>query len=545
MGYSKHSLNKKPNEEKAASSENGLSMPAVSVLQKAAPEEELQMKSAIVQKAAPEEELQMKSIVQKAAPEEELQMKSAIVQKVAPEEELQMKSIVQKAAPEEELQMKSAIVQKASPEEELQMKSVVQKAAPEEELQMKSAIVQKAAPEEELQMKSVVQKAAPEEELQMKSAIVQKASPEEELQMKSVVQKAAPEEELQMKSAIVQKAAPEEELQMKSVVQKAAPEEELQMKSAIVQKAAPEEELQMKSVVQRKENKTGMPDQLKSGIENLSGMDMSDVKVHYNSSQPAQLNALAYAQGSDIHIGPGQEQHLAHEAWHVVQQRQGRVKPTMQMKQGVAVNDDPGLEHEADVMGAKALSTALPVSQLKEQAFYTNGKSIQRRLYANVADAEEEWNNNLDIAEEWEISDLISNYVETTEGNWYNPGFDKQAAITTLKYKIKAKMTEKYEKEETESADLDWGDMKAYLNNLAADGIAKCISITWLGAMGGHNNDTWKIKGLEIKTEVMGSIALDAHTRGRGNKNLNPARDSIKSVIKVFNENLADHISKV
>jgi hypothetical protein len=49
------------------------------------------------------------------------------------------------------------------------------------------------------------------------------------------------------------------------------------------------------------------------------------VNVHYGSSQPAQLNAHAYAQGSDIHMGAGQEQHLPHEAWHVVQQQRGRV----------------------------------------------------------------------------------------------------------------------------------------------------------------------------------------------------------------------------
>jgi hypothetical protein len=102
-------------------------------------------------------------------------------------------------------------------------------------------------------------------------------------------------------------------------------------------------------------NNTGLPDQLKSGIESLSGLSMDDVRVHYNSSQPAQLNALAYAQGSDIHLAPGQERHLPHEAWHVVQQAQGRVRPTLQMKEGVQVNDDPGLEREADVMGAKAL----------------------------------------------------------------------------------------------------------------------------------------------------------------------------------------------
>ncbi|HXU92523.1 MAG TPA: DUF4157 domain-containing protein [Gallionella sp.] len=101
---------------------------------------------------------------------------------------------------------------------------------------------------------------------------------------------------------------------------------------------------------------TGLPDNLKNGIESLSGISMDSVKVHYNSSQPAQLNALAYAQGTDIHVAPGQEQHLPHEAWHVVQQAQGRVRPTMQMKAGVPVNDDKSLEHEADVTGEKAAS---------------------------------------------------------------------------------------------------------------------------------------------------------------------------------------------
>lgn len=105
-------------------------------------------------------------------------------------------------------------------------------------------------------------------------------------------------------------------------------------------------------------NRTGLPDRLKSGVEALSGVSLDGVKVHYNSAEPAQLNALAYAQGSDIHLAPGQEKHLPHEAWHVVQQAQGRVRPTLQMKDGVPVNDDAGLEREADAMGAKALLTA-------------------------------------------------------------------------------------------------------------------------------------------------------------------------------------------
>jgi len=134
-------------------------------------------------------------------------------------------------------------------------------------------------------------------------------------------------------------------------------EETLQPKSA----SASSTQLDQQPV--GKPNNTGLPDNLKSGIENLSGMSMDGVKVHYNSSQPAQLNALAYAQGTDIHVAPGQEKHLPHEAWHVVQQAQGRVRPTMQMKDRVPINDDAGLEREADLMGGKALGTAQLVGQ--------------------------------------------------------------------------------------------------------------------------------------------------------------------------------------
>ena len=104
-------------------------------------------------------------------------------------------------------------------------------------------------------------------------------------------------------------------------------------------------------------NKNALPSRLKSGIENLSGYSMSDVNVHYNSPKPAQLQAHAYAQGNDIHLGRNQEKHLPHEAWHVVQQKQGRVKATTQMK-GIGVNDNTALEKEADIMGAKALTMA-------------------------------------------------------------------------------------------------------------------------------------------------------------------------------------------
>ncbi len=142
------------------------------------------------------------------------------------------------------------------------------------------------------------------------------------------------------------------------------------------------------------QNNTGLPDNLKQGIEQLSGLSMDHVKVHYNSSRPAQLNAHAYAQGSEIHLAPGQERHLPHEAWHIVQQAQGRVKPTMQMKYGVPVNDDEGLEREADVMGAQAVSVGTvqageKPNQLTKPAALTAEKAVDHFQTSRLSSAPE------------------------------------------------------------------------------------------------------------------------------------------------------------
>jgi|EP00611_Tribonema_gayanum_P018100 hypothetical protein len=198
---------------------------------------------------------------------------------------------------------------------------------------------------------------------------VQRMGVEEEEPMQGkfdTVQKMGVEEEepMQGKFETVQKAGVEEEEPMQGKfepVQRMGVEEEepMQGKFETVQKAGVEEEEPMQgkfeNVVQREKNNTGLPNNLKSGVEKLSGVSLNDVKVHYNSSKPATLQAHAYAQGTEIHVAPGQEKHLPHEAWHTAQQKQGRVKPTIQMKQGVPVNDDAGLESEADRMGAKAL----------------------------------------------------------------------------------------------------------------------------------------------------------------------------------------------
>ncbi len=192
----------------------------------------------------------------------------------------------------------------------------------------------------------------------------------------------SPEEELQMKVQTTplqrQDLEDEELLQGKfESVQRQDLEEEELLQGKFATSDTPPRQLQGEAG--HKKNHTGLPDNLKTGIENLSGYAMDDVKVHYNSEKPAQLQAHAYAQGTDIHVAPGQAKHLPHEAWHVVQQKQGRVKPTLQAK-GVSINDDAGLEHEADVMGAKALQM-----QRRENSGLESGIQQLQRAVNNQA----------------------------------------------------------------------------------------------------------------------------------------------------------------
>jgi hypothetical protein len=148
-----------------------------------------------------------------------------------------------------------------------------------------------------------------------------------------------------------------------------------------------------------------LPDSLKAGVENLLGYSMYDVKVHYNSDKPAQLQAYAYAQGTDIHLGPGQEKHLPYEAWHVVQQKQGKVKPTVQMKENVIINDDFELEKEADEIGRSALSTQFKkVPQIGNLPRYTLLAVVQleahqfdppKRVIITKASEKGEWSKKM------------------------------------------------------------------------------------------------------------------------------------------------------
>ncbi len=191
----------------------------------------------------------------------------------------------------------------------------------------------------------------------------------ESLQKKPAPTSAAPTGEAIHPSAAWHRLTPKSVLQLQRMVGNRAVTRLMQR-----QQGQDEEQRSATGAVAR----GGLPDTLRTGIEALSGMDMGGVQVHRNSGDAAKVNALAYAQGNDIHVAPGQEQHLPHEAWHVVQQRQGRVQPTGAVPDGRALNDDPALEAEADRMGAKALQLQTVQRAEEEEPMQQKAAPVQR-----------------------------------------------------------------------------------------------------------------------------------------------------------------------
>ncbi|SNS50897.1 MULTISPECIES: DUF4157 domain-containing protein [unclassified Azospirillum] len=92
-------------------------------------------------------------------------------------------------------------------------------------------------------------------------------------------------------------------------------------------------------------------------VSAATNTDLTGVKIHTNSPEPARIDAHGFTRGNEIHLAPGQEKHLPHELGHVVQQMAGKVKPTGTVN-GLPINDHPALEREATEIGNKAFSAS-------------------------------------------------------------------------------------------------------------------------------------------------------------------------------------------
>jgi len=146
---------------------------------------------------------------------------------------------------------------------------------------------------------------------------------------------------------------------------------------------------------------------------NYFGTYFSDVNIHKDSENAPSLSSLAYTQGNDVHFAPGQynpgsqkgQELLGHELAHVVQQREGRVKPDGQQNKADAnVNTDEGLEKEADEQGKQAAQGKMAGVKGRGSGMMKNRRSLLSgnvaQLYTKVdvaSQSNKEWNAGEDL----------------------------------------------------------------------------------------------------------------------------------------------------
>jgi len=135
---------------------------------------------------------------------------------------------------------------------------------------------------------------------------------------------------------------------------------------------------------------TPLPVQLRARMEDGLGLGLGAVRVH-ETPLVRDLGARAFTRGTDLFFAPGAYdptstaglELLGHELAHVRQQALGRVPATVQFY-GVAGNDDPALEREADELGARA-ARGLPQPGARTRALAGSAAStapIQRQPLA-------------------------------------------------------------------------------------------------------------------------------------------------------------------
>ena len=104
---------------------------------------------------------------------------------------------------------------------------------------------------------------------------------------------------------------------------------------------------------------------MSSRMQEQFGIRMDQVELR-ESSQPAEMDAKAFAKGNVVQFAPGQfrpdtehgQQLIQHELAHVAQQARGGVRADVE---GLNVNADEGLEHQAD-LGNVSAGAGAPVS---------------------------------------------------------------------------------------------------------------------------------------------------------------------------------------
>lgn len=158
---------------------------------------------------------------------------------------------------------------------------------------------------------------------------------------------------------------------------------------------------------------TNIVTQMKKDFERRNGLSFANVQVHFHSSKPAKVGAVACIQGADIDIASGYEWALPHELGHYPQQALGLSQATCSIN-GLPVDASPERERDANrrcwaVQNGTATRSAtalphlntvqLPIQRLKDDEFneliivyarkYFSGYLYRHKLEKAKKDCEE------------------------------------------------------------------------------------------------------------------------------------------------------------
>lgn len=253
--------------------------------------------------------------------------------------------------------------------------------------------------------------------------------------------------------------------------------------------------------IQKKED--DFSEELQMKANSTFGEDFSNISIHKNSSKAKDLGALAFTQGENIHFSPGEfnpqsqkgQELIGHEVAHVQQQRQNRVKPTIQTKNG-NLSDSPLLENEADEKGRqfansknfefiqnKRISSTIrdtnaPIQMLKKTNHPWTGTVVGARLLAL-----RETPNGTTLAD---LPDRTLVNVTNTSGNWLELEVDTSQAGIILNSRARRQLS---------GSTLEGYSYHTYIDDAAAAEMTGMLgeSATWVpsGPTSGNTFQTW------------------------------------------------------
>lgn len=152
---------------------------------------------------------------------------------------------------------------------------------------------------------------------------------------------------------------------------------------------------------------TNIVTQMKKDFERRNGLSFANVQVHFHSSKPAKVGAVACIQGADIDIASGYEWALPHELGHYPQQALGLSQATCNIN-GLPVDASPERERDANrrcwaVQNGTATRSAavlphlntvqLPIQRLKDNEFNELVMVYARKYFSGYL-----WHDKLEMA---------------------------------------------------------------------------------------------------------------------------------------------------